>query len=1679
MAGSHNGPAIFSTNLGRLAPRRPAVLPARIILRSVPEEDMESKIIELCAKYPEQCKAIVLPVTNLYDYFDLYDQELHGAEFLRAVLGEICGRNVMRKQDILGFTHQWARLNPVAFQYVLGLGLDAFTADDVETFGKDFLQDALGELQLQKIKHDDASQYILSSVPEAISLIQLSVALTHVQEHYHVRPPVEHASNGIFPVPPQSEQQAYPSVQRNFSDPTSLRLPVVRPQGNHSVPSSIPSSTPIVSQVFPARAPFPPALQRPGPAMDEPSRSRLPAGPLNSSRRNNYATIPTNINVPRGRVSDVFFAIPPQSMMGGPFPYYPISSGPRGYNTTANRLRNFSKNKGPVYVGPSNDARILEHQGVLRGRGSFGERNMNGNHPHPFGPRTPHSQQHLPSKPNQPSRPSAIPPPRSSGPPTTSPPDLTNGLAPGLVDQDLSTTFGNTDEGLQDTRQEANPRPHAGRPYGYGEEQVVTGLASASTPRQRGLYKDEVHTSEGRKSSEMMTPRTIQGSFIATTTGSPTSHRFPNATDLPHEINISSQYGRQYQSNSGSGGHPSDMDNYPLSDRKLWIGGLLPDTDLEALARLLEPFEPFQLSKLFASKTAGISKPRSEYNSFAFAEFQNPQNAASAVEALNCQFIDVLKCRLLLKPAFLRPTYDELGGSPQKNKSRSKGGSGRHRPNEPGYGYLVCYSDGPPQTPLEQVMQTPSNRNQVSAEWPRLGTNSNNSQVQNVEESCQSSLRSQMANPYEHRIDGVRSSQPQEGNVPEHMPSDATKLVLKPISPATSRSPSSKKKASQTKQRKEMLSNLRTEKPNVGPSSKVTGLANSRDGHQTKASQAVEFVDKEEPRLMDQENKMNSAGMSASALKEELEQYVAPQSNESIGDLSRVHTASTARRRISSSSLVISTDPTSYAHSERSESGVNSTQTPVTPKDDAESTKPQPINPLVLQHDEFAHSLAGIADIQSLKSDYRIVHAADAASGNHSDASARSKGQPRDKAESNTEGPLQGTILQTKIVTCGKAEKEHQPQQPGSQHNESPIRSRNTRDGSQSTSHEKTIRSLEALASPEGSNTTRAAARPMQDMSPNRKRLRDAKTLVAVPKLLPFLKSKPLSSNTDGQASKLPSKPTVSTEPSDSPKVTDPDSKFSAKESEDMASPQLASLPRAKEEGLGSPLAKKIGSPPAFTDTIEPRSPNTAAAGQSETEDLDGSCELASVPDSVATLEGNVLSSIQSTPRSHLTALGDHDRNMSTPQSSEQQPIVQQRKKKNKKGTKSKPPKISQTSSANGSSSTHSRSSTKEEIQMPAVIPQAETPFLADDNTPLPQPSFVRQNHSSMRSRMVRRNQGQQANLLQDSPDKSKVNSDIIEAPAPKSPSEHDGVIFDGEPSDPQSSQGGHEKVAEMEEAPLAENDQRAFGDDERKARLKQMDRYVQESNLAPIGELLKLLTTVAPKQSQQANFEQGSTSRSVVDARIDGLAGMGEPRISEIIPSDKDELLPLSSPTLKEPAQRLLPGPASSKSLFDEPPSVDHWAFQDVEHLEQRVDTSGTKEIEECAAKSSPSTRTVSSEEGRRRSSSPVNGMGIFVTNPPSVKSETVSSLQEHWQKGMSWKDAVVKSATPTIQAGDIVEVLPNEVGSKNKGTQASSVARKAGRQDPWRVPSAEEAWGSKSRSKGKQSAEASTSKK
>lgn len=121
----------------------------------------------------------------------------------------------------------------------------------------------------------------------------------------------------------------------------------------------------------------------------------------------------------------------------------------------------------------------------------------------------------------------------------------------------------------------------------------------------------------------------------------------------------------------------------------------------------------------------------------------------------------------------------------------------------------------------------------------------------------------------------------------------------------------------------------------------------------------------------------------------------------------------------------------------------------------------------------------------------------------------------------------------------------------------------------------------------------------------------------------------------------------------------------------------------------------------------------------------------------------------------------------------------------------------------------------------------------------------------------------------------------------------------------------------------------------------------------------------------------------------------------------------------------------------------------------------------EERAIQSFPSTRRPSLERGRARSKSTISGLGIVVADRTSVNSsQSMSPLDGQPSRQLSWKHVAVTPPTPPMQPGEIVEIVPKENDGEGKGGQLATVVRK---KDPWRVPSAEQPWGTGNQAEGK----------
>ncbi|KAI4146052.1 MAG: hypothetical protein L6R39_003605, partial [Caloplaca ligustica] len=180
-------------------------------------------------------------------------------------------------------------------------------------------------------------------------------------------------------MPPSSafqlqEQQPLPNAHSNISAPPSSHLAFAQ----RSTTSAVLSATPEIPRVNLPRPPVPQPLQPLNVATSRPPQPPLRSAPLYPSRRAEYYSDPTDggINSPREGYSDYLCDIPPQGTVGGPHMFHRMPAAPRLLRHAMSTLPNPPKPRAPIFMGPSNDARVLEKQGVASHRGSFGEGRM-------------------------------------------------------------------------------------------------------------------------------------------------------------------------------------------------------------------------------------------------------------------------------------------------------------------------------------------------------------------------------------------------------------------------------------------------------------------------------------------------------------------------------------------------------------------------------------------------------------------------------------------------------------------------------------------------------------------------------------------------------------------------------------------------------------------------------------------------------------------------------------------------------------------------------------------------------------------------------------------------------------------------------------------------------------------------------------------------------------------------------------------------------------------------------------------------------------------------------------------------------------------------------------------------------------------------------------------------------
>lgn len=773
--------------------------------------------------------------------------------------------------------------------------------------------------------------------------------------------------------------------------------------------------------------------------------------------------------------------------------------------------------------------------------------------------------------------------------------------------------------------------------------------------------------------------------------------------------------------------------------------------------------------------------------------FDTPQRAADAIKALNEQYLDIVQHKISLKPAYIRPEFDEDDGSPKKPDSRmnyhpkyqgSFGGDkqGQMRAD------LMSFEAGTQAASLlsvEQPGQPGQKRDQFSAEWPALGMSTPcPGQVPNFPKDVQPHIfqdthkegtLAHLSGPGD--IDSSKdlklASARDEGAT--RVSSSSTKAPYDGVPSHKSKTPSPRKKnnrnatkngstsgtTAQAKQRKEMLSNLRTEKLNVATSDSVSHMPIV--GNPPHHNQVNSVISRKNSSESDK-TIIEDPPISAPTLGNNVEIAATVRSESSGEQVSPVHSTSTHDRRLSSASVVLSTDPTSYAHSE---SSITSTMTfqPSCCQIHGESPRSSrtaedgSVDVLELHHTlgDIAATMLPEKNEMGDAPDHVMVqpskgksppdtsvHEADMASTEFSppaekiartDEQDNSLASPSiqlsasDKAETiaSNASEIDSETLGLRAKD-GTADDVAQPRPPNEMFNEVSALSNSRIDDHTAASKHATLKS----STQPGPNQP-SSAQAQQAICPPSKRglLKDPKVLIAVPKIPLLMRLKPQSREIPVQDPRMTTHSEGQPDLPSGDKDVDVD-KTSGRD-ETRSSPNAASNFSAATEK--EQLLESTGIP-------KPEEGPVVAVGKEQPSEMnsgnnrdDRPSRITAMSEMLATIEDDRLDPDTSTPQSFAAAMRDlAAKNIPEKSSPEQQPTAQQKKSKSKKGKKkAKKAKTSQADSAEGSKSSPEPSAVHKEQATNRL--QVETPFLSDDKQPLPRPTFAIQNHSSMRSR--------------------------------------------------------------------------------------------------------------------------------------------------------------------------------------------------------------------------------------------------------------------------------------------------------------------------------------------------------
>lgn len=671
-------------------------------------------------------------------------------------------------------------------------------------------------------------------------------------------------------------------------------------------------------------------------------------------------------------------------------------------------------------------------------------------------------------------------------------------------------------------------------------------------------------------------------------------------------------------------------------------------------------------------------------------------------------------------------TYDGTAGSPQTNVARQCGHQGSNGPDTKQSESAAFQNGAPEHTTVRSVQDVPASikREQISADWTPSGIS-----LPHLASELGASDQQELCIPETIHGSEVPSSilKPEISEVTHDHQDIATHSTAPDATPPTmmevngNAAPSQKKKthslkkrkaqnarkddlgagkAGQAKQRKDMLSNLRTEKAILDSNPHASTTDKTQQARSVaEAGPATDLKD-----LALHTNGLGHPMIAGASSQEVGETAAVSQRAESTGHTSPAQKGDSSISSAMQSTRATSSEPVLISDLDTQAAIVQASA--VGHKEGApEDEQPKSDTALMVEPDD-ALSLRDTMLELSDKPDAAVPAPSEV-----------EEVQPPGDADSDN---LQAAIPTGQATEVFSKDAEQQAIPPS--------------DIASSSEHGATRSTLQS------GSTSLANAQPQKASSSSiRGPPRDLRGLVAIPRNLPPVRRQPQSLKTHVKGTKLCKEDVEAVGSPETPTNPEIMTRLAPNTHRDL-SPLRSKSPSILDEQQSPRL-------PAVREASESsvdRNQGAEKAGdiESQAEDNTEACELVSASDSVATAADDPFDPDTSTPQKFAAAM-QKQRTDAPPQQPSEQPAVEQKKGKKKKGKKkSKKSKSSQAEPTDTTNVHEVESTAAQDKGKPAMVPIVERPFVSDEGHDLPPPTFVKRNHSSMRERIGEAIQG-------------------------------------------------------------------------------------------------------------------------------------------------------------------------------------------------------------------------------------------------------------------------------------------------------------------------------------------------